>query len=75
MHDANGHEIIVGDLAKGETKKGKKVEGQIVAVSGTHPKVLLHDQRRWSQVWLHPSRVVVQLNDPDYQENENPVAQ
>lgn len=73
MHDANGHEIIVGDLAKGETKKGKKLEGQIIAIGKAQVK--LHDQRRWSQVWLHPSKVTVQLNDPDYQENEHPVAQ
>ena len=65
MHDANGHEILIGDLAKGQTKKGKNLEGTILAVSGTHPKVLLRDKTLWVKVWLHPSRVTLQLNDQD----------
>lgn len=63
MYDANGREILIGDLAKGETKKGKKLEGKILAVSGTHPKVLLRDKTLWVKIWLHPSRVVVQPNE------------
>ena len=62
MYDANGHEILIGDLAKGATKKGRKLEGQIVAVSNTHPKVLLQASR-CLRIWLHPSRVAVQPNE------------
>ena len=68
MYDKNGHEILVGDYAKGKTRKGKKLDGKIIAVSQTHPKVLLHDLHTCVTMWLHPSNVVVQLNDDAYAE-------
>ena len=74
MHDKNGHQILVGDQAKATTRKGKKLEGEIVEVSHYGRKVRLYVKHRFS-MWLHPSQVAVQLNDPDYQENEHPVAQ
>jgi hypothetical protein len=63
MHDKNGRKIVLGDDAKGETRKGKKLEGRIIAVSQTHPKVMLHDLHKCVNMWLHPSLVEVQLRE------------
>lgn len=67
MYDKNGHEIVIGDSAIATSKPaGRKFAGTIVAISSTHPKVLLRmtDFSRY----FHPSRVVVQLNDDAYNE-------
>ena len=63
MYDANGHVILLGDHATGKTRKGKKLEGRIIRVSQTHPKVMLHDLHKCVSMWLHPSNVIVRLND------------
>lgn len=59
MHDANGRIIMLNDDATGKTRKGKKLEGRIIAVSQTHPKVMLHDLHLSVSMWLHPSNVTV----------------
>lgn len=64
LYDKNGYDIITGDYAKGETRKGKELNGKIIAVSQTHPKVLLHDLHTCVTMWLHPSKVEVRV--PDY---------
>lgn len=61
LYDKNGYDIIMGDYAKGETRKGKKLNGKIIAVSQTHPKVLLHDLHTCVTMWLHPSKVEVRV--------------
>lgn len=63
MHDKNGRKIVMGDYAKGETRKGKKLDGRIIAVSQTHPKVMLHDLHRCVSMWLHPSLVAVTVTE------------
>ncbi len=59
QRDANGRIIVLNDDAKGKTRKGKKLEGRIIAVSQTHPKVMLHDLHKCVSMWLHPSNVIV----------------
>ena len=66
MYDANGHEILLGDHAKGKTRKGKKLEGRIINVS--QRKVMLHDLHKCVSMWLHPSNVTVMLNSDDHNE-------
>ena len=63
MHDKNGRKIVLGDHAKGETRKGKKLDGRIIAVSQTHPKVMLHDLHKCVSMWLHPSFVTVRITE------------
>lgn len=57
MYDANGHEILLGDHAKGKTRKGKRLEGRIINVS--QHEVMLHDLHKCVSMWLHPSNIVV----------------